>query len=569
MPRVNKTFRGCLGCVLIAIFATFLAASASGQTSAASVVRIPVSRDFGKLTPFSSDIAYPFMTLVYDTLMWRDPAGVPQPWLADSVETSPDGLDLKIRLANGATWHDGQPVTSQDVAFSYRYFVERAHPRFAPQLRPIGGLATPDSKTLEIRLRFTSPGFLDQPLADVPILPRHLWEKLPAEGDLPDGLALGSGPYRLVEHRTDESYRFESNETYFRGPPSVKTIEVPIIKTTEGRIRAFERREVDIVSVHFPKTLVNRVQMLGVNVDEGPSFAGTALIFNLASPPFDQADVRRAVARSLDVPRIRRVIGRAVDADHGYLHPRSAWATALIVSDFNERATRADLTRLDVGPVQIITPGDDLVQLEAARQVEFALKRAGVAAMSQRVSEGEYLRAVGAGGSPPTFTLAIGRIPALASFDPSFLSAVFVSDPLVAPLNYSGYKSDAFDGIARRIVSEPDVNARRAAVEEGLRLLSADVPVVPLFFSNSVFASRTAIFKDWVIARGTAAIDKRSFTDPPIALARPSSTGVDVEPRAKKPGSTSLLRVGAISLIALAGILAAVDLARRLRRRRD
>lgn len=568
MASVNKTLQTCLGSVLIAMLAVPLAPPALGQSpSVTSVVRIPVPHDSGKLTPFSPDIAYPLMTLIYDTLMWRDRAGVPQPWLADSVEPSPDGLDVKIRLAEGATWHDGKPVTSQDVAFTYRYFVEQSHPRFGPQLRPVGGLATPDPKTLVIRLRFTSPGFLDQPLAEVPILPRHLWENLPGGQLVPDGFALGSGPYRLVEHRIDEFYRFESNQTYFRGPPSVRTIEAPIIKTTENRIRAFERREVDIVSIPFPRNMADRVRGLGVKISEGPSYAGTSLIFNLASPPFDHVEARQAFARSFDVSRIRRAIGRALDADHGYLHPKSAWAKTEIINDFNDSMVRADLSSLALPPLRILVPGDDLVQLEAARQVELGLKRAGVEAASERVSEDEYLGAVGAGGSPPTFTLAIGRIPAAASYDPSFLSAVFASDPSIAPLNYSGYKSDAFDGIARRIVSEPDVNARRAAVEEGLRLLSSDVPVVPLFFSNRVFASRTAAFKDWVFVEGTAAIDKRSFTDLPLALPRPSE-GVEIAPRTPDPGGMSGLRLVAISLIAIAAILGVTDLLRRLLRKR-
>lgn len=111
-------------------------------------------------------------------------------------------------------------------------------------------------------------------------------------------------------------------------------------------------------------------------------------------------------------------------------------------------------------------------------------------------------------------------------------------------------------------MSEPDVNARRAAVEEGLRLLSSDAPVVPLFFSNRVFASRTAAFKDWVFVEGTAAIDERSFTDPPLALPRPSAEGVEIEPETTE-SRMSILRLVAISLIASAAILGVADLLRR------
>ncbi len=184
-------------------------------------MRIPFPGDDGSLTPYTFELGYPLVTLIYDTLMWRKPDGAPAPWLARSMERSHAGKRLTIRLHEGVRWHDGRPLTAADVAFTFAYFAERFHPRFTPQLEAVRGVEALDPQTVEITLSHSSPGFSDQPLSDVPILPRHLWERLPQGTAAPEGLPVGSGPYRLVEHERGTRYRFVANRGYFLGRPTV------------------------------------------------------------------------------------------------------------------------------------------------------------------------------------------------------------------------------------------------------------------------------------------------------------------------------------------------------------
>ncbi|MFP5375738.1 MAG: ABC transporter substrate-binding protein, partial [Acidimicrobiia bacterium] len=191
--------------------------SAQERPPAAQVVRIPFPRDDGTLTPYTFEVGYPLVTLVYDTLLWRDHDGVPRPWLARSVETGDEGRRITLRLAEGAEWHDGRPVTSADVAFTFDFVAARRHPRFTPALEAVERVDAPDPATAVISLRRPAAGFLDQPLADLPILPAHLWRDLSADRLAPEGLPVGSGPFRLAEHRPGQGYRFEANRSYFRG----------------------------------------------------------------------------------------------------------------------------------------------------------------------------------------------------------------------------------------------------------------------------------------------------------------------------------------------------------------
>ncbi|MEJ7787330.1 MAG: ABC transporter substrate-binding protein [Solirubrobacteraceae bacterium] len=154
-------------------------AAAQSSATRADLVRLPFPRDDGTLTPTTFERGYSLMTLVYDTLMLRDASGAPQPWLARSLRKSDGGRRITLRLRGGVRWHDGRPLTASDVAFTFDFVAARPHPRFTPQLLDVEQVKAVDRLTVEITLREPAPGFPAQPLADLPILPRHLWEDLP------------------------------------------------------------------------------------------------------------------------------------------------------------------------------------------------------------------------------------------------------------------------------------------------------------------------------------------------------------------------------------------------------
>lgn len=546
-----------LAVALTAIAAAGPAARAPGPT--APLVRLPFPQDDGSLTPYTFELGYSLLTLVYDTVMWRDEKGAPQPWLARSVEQSADARQVTVRLTPGIRWHDGVALTSADVAFTFGYLAHRPHPRFTPQLRAVDRVETPDPTTAVISLRHPSPGFLDQPLADVPILPAHLWQGLPAHRPAPEGPPVGSGPYRLVEHRPGERYRFEANTEYFRGRPTVEALEVPVITDAQATLEALKQRRVDMIPVSLPEQAADQVRELGIRLARGPSYAGTVLMFNLRRPPFDQREARQAVARALDLERIARAVGEAVPAARGYLHPDSPWSSTERLHDFDDEAARQGLSRLAIPTLQILAPDNDPSRVEAARQVALALERVGVGAEARPLPRHDLDRAVGADGSPPSFQAAIWVAPPLASYDPDFLRRLFTSGP-DASFNYPGYTSPAFDAALDRVATTAEPRARRAAVGEGLGLLAADVPVVPLFFPTGTYAYRPAVYDGWVFVAGTGILDKRSFLTP-----RPAADRGQGQEEGEGSGGGLGYRPAALGLFLVAAALAALALVRRRR----
>ena len=566
------TRRALTTIVIVALAAAVPPSPASARAPDAPLVRLPFPSYDGTLTPYTFELGYPLVTLVYDTLFWRDADGTPRPWLARSLRRSNGGRRLTITLRNGVRWHDGRPLTADDVAFTFQFVAGHFHPRFTPELGDIERVRATGPLTVTIDLRRDSLGFEDQPLADLPILPRHLWQGLRPGQAAPPGLPVGSGPYRLVSAQPSTGYVFAANHAYFEGAPRVEQIRVPIVHDEQRAYDALRQRRVDMLPFGLPKGPAADVgTAFGIAVRTGPLYSGTTLLLNLRRPPFDRPAARRAVADALDLGRIVRNVGPAAAAEQGYIHPASPWASGASVQRFDPTAARTAVARLQLPTIRVLAAESDPVRLEAGRQVVLALQRAGAKATLTKLSSASLSQAIGETGSAPDFDAAIESTPPLASDDPAFLAALFGSDPRTAPLNSTGYRSQAFDALAQRVASAPDLQARRDAAGAELRLLASDLPAIPLFFSQGTFVYRPAIYDGWLFVKGTGILDKRSFlagqTSP-----RAGSEGSGVAPPSV-PGSGSgsgLDDVDVASLVVLAVVLALAAtalLARRSGRR--
>lgn len=505
-----------LGLCLLAAIAITAAAPASAQTPGDDLLRIPFPRYDGGLTPYTFELGYPLMTLVYDTLLWRDAEGVPRPWLARSVTRSRGGRRVTVRLRSTARWHDGRPVTAQDVAFTFRYMADRRQPRFTPQLADVRSVRATGRLTATFDLRRPSLGFEQQPLADVPILPRHLWENLPAGRKAPAGLAVGSGPYRLTQASRKDGYRLRANTRYHLGAPRVARLRVPILGSAKKTYDALRERDVDMVPLNLPNGAAGSLGgALGIIVRRGASYLGTALVMNTRRAPFDDARARSAVAASLDLGRIVRNVAPAEEATAGFLHPEADWAPDAAVHKTDVAAARRAFAALDLPRIRVLAPDNNPARTEAGRQVVLALRRAGATATLVEIAPGQLSKALGEDGSTPDFSIAIGTITPLVSQDPDYLRALFGSRS--APLNVSGYSSDAFNSVAARVASAPDRAGRERAILDEQKLLARAAPMIPLYFAQGAFAYRNSIYDGWRYIKGTGVFDKRSL----LALGEP------------------------------------------------
>lgn len=476
-------------------------------------LRMAIPGDDGSLTPYTFESGYAFMSLVYDTLTWRDAAGKPQPWLARSITRDVTGRFVTVRLRQDVRWHDGRKLTADDVVFTYRYMSQRPHPRFTAELLDIENVEATRELTVRFTMRRRALGVTDQPFADIPILPRHLWAGLPRGRRAPPGLPVGTGPYRLTSYERGRGYRFQANRDYFRGVPSVARIDLTVIRNQEEITNDMRRRRLDAGPITIPPgTSVRR--LAGVRFSDAISYSGTMLLFNVKGAPFNRRTAREAVAQALDLDVVAgnasAIPGGAVPATRGMLHPRSPWSRAGELHRFQPAAARLAFAEQGVGAFRVAAPRNDPVRLATAERVVRALDDAGAAARLVKLSPEALDRALGRRGTPATFDAAVLGIPALASYDPAFLRVVF-GDPRIAALNDGGYRSATFDALADRVAEARTEQIRRDAVNDQLRLLARDLPAVPLLYGGGTIAFRPRAYDDWVDVRGTGILDKRSF----------------------------------------------------------
>ena len=550
----------------VAMLTAAIALVTAPGAGAAERVRFPFPQEDGSLTPYTFRLGYPLVTLVYDTLTWRDERGVPQPWLARTIRRGgAGGRTLTITLRDGVRWHDGRPLTARDVAFTYDYVRRRPHPRFTPQLHDIASVHARGRVTVVMRLRRPSLGVLDQPLADVPILPRHLWAGLPANRLAPPGLPVGSGPFRLVALRRGRSYTFAANRSYFLGRPTADRLEVPIQPRADRMAEGLRDGRYDAIPAGPGAQALSSPT---IRLTSGPSYTGTVLMLNLRSQPFDRPEVRRAAADAIDVTALTRAVaatapGLEVEpADRGYVSPDSPWAAETRLRRADPEAARLAFAEQGVGAITVLAPSAGPVAREAGRQVVIALQNAGALARLKIVSPAQLARAVGQDGGTPDFQAAIWPSPALASYDPSFLRPLFGSGE---QLDYTGYASPAFDRQLDRLSSAETEAARKEAARAALRRLARDLPVLPLLYAPAAFAYRPGAHDGWLFVRGSGILDKRSFlpnraAPPPQAVA---SSPVDVAAGGEGTPAWLLVLAGA----GLAVLLAAGALVMRRRRR--
>ena len=230
----------------------------------------------------------------------------PQPYLAKSWSVSDDGLSVTLNLVEHATFHDGVPITSKDVAFSIDT-IKANHP-FKTMFGAVEAVETPDEHTAVIRLSQPHPALLLALSSQLgSIIPEHIY------GDGQDAKShprnsenvVGSGPFKLVEFVRDQHIILERYEDFFiEGRPYLDKLVMRIIKDPSARSLGRENGEIHLSA--FESTPQDILHSKGVAhltaTDQGYAAIGpiTWLAFNTKKEPTSDVRVRQAIAYAVD-----------------------------------------------------------------------------------------------------------------------------------------------------------------------------------------------------------------------------------------------------------------------------
>ena len=207
-----------------------------------------ISSDTGNtLNPLTADDRFGLMTthLTFSPMYYIYPDGHIEYILAESFEASEDGLTYTLKLKEGLKWSDGQPLTADDIIFTYQTHNDRAENLYIAG-KPIE-LEKVDDLTVLFKLPAVSASVVEMLSAEVSILPKHYFESRNSfDINMLEEEVVGSGPYVLSEYKTGQYLKFDRNSHYSLGEPSIETIILKIIENNDTASLALQNGEVDV-----------------------------------------------------------------------------------------------------------------------------------------------------------------------------------------------------------------------------------------------------------------------------------------------------------------------------------
>jgi peptide/nickel transport system substrate-binding protein len=225
------------------------AAAASASPGGKVVLRIGITEDVDNMNPFIgyTEAAYEVFSQNYEFLVERRPQdyGPGPDGVAESWSSSSDGKTWTFKLHRNITWQDGQPLTADDVAFTYNYIIQNKMPAFSGSATGIIKAVKVDDYTVQL--------ITDKPKSNIlrlwiPILPKHIWEKIPpktAASTFKNSQPVGSGPFQVVEWKRGSYIRMEANKDYWQGAPKVDELIFLIYKNPSTMVEDLRSGRID------------------------------------------------------------------------------------------------------------------------------------------------------------------------------------------------------------------------------------------------------------------------------------------------------------------------------------
>lgn len=241
--------------------------------------------------------------LIYDTLVRIGPDTRPQPWAAENVRAI-DERTVEVVLRQGLRFHDGHPLTAEDVRFTFDFMREHKSVYFTAFLDPLDSVEVSAPRTVRFRLKHPYVPFVSQTLGLTPLLPRHVWKEVENPSEYRNLPPVGSGPFRFVHWKEAQEFKMARFDEHFRAPAAEGLLFV-FYGTREAAFNALVRDEADVVDILLPHQLQELQGLAHIQTVAVPSHASDSLVFNLRRRPFSDGAFRLALAHTVPGAEVR------------------------------------------------------------------------------------------------------------------------------------------------------------------------------------------------------------------------------------------------------------------------
>ncbi|UHA71637.1 ABC transporter substrate-binding protein [Paenibacillus sp. 481] len=501
---------------------------------ASQPLKIGITKDENSLTPYTYVTGVPgrdLVDLMYDTLFQLDAQNVPKPWLVQQFEVSTDSKMIKLTLHQDVKWSDGKPLTAHDVKFTIDYFLQHPKSRFTNPLKAIAKVDVQSNHQLSLLLTEPQPNFMIQPLADMPILPQHVWGAIsePEKHTQP----MGSGPYILNEYVAGQYYKFSANANYFKGKPVAKELILPIIEDQTALFTALTAGQLDAVAATVSPEVVSQFESNAkLKLEQGAGLATSLLLMNHERYPMSEPAFRQAVTRSIDTQELVDTItlGRAIVGNPGFIHPSSPQYKR----DLAVKTDRAEAKRIldsagftdrngdgwregaqgEKIELELLVYSGKAARIRSAEMIAGWLKETGINIKVKSMDMTTVDALVW-----PDFDVKKGRNFDLSMWSwsstmqlfPDRLVDLFHSNPDIGASNLGGYRSAEFDRLAAQLAKTHDNAARTSTLQAMQTLIATDAPIVTLYYEHIVNAYNPTAFNQYVFQQGKGILNKWSL----------------------------------------------------------
>jgi peptide/nickel transport system substrate-binding protein len=498
LTRKKTKNRVVLTVALLSLVAVCAGSSRGNDPVRGGSVVVAVSSDPGGLNPSitTQGGVHLICGSIFSGLVAHDFSLNPVPDLAESWDVSPDGRVYTFHLAPAAEFHDGVPVTSDDVRYTFEQLLLKYHSRTRSSMGDnLSRILTPDPHTVVFVFNKPYAAFLQ--LVDVtnaPVMPKHLYENTDPLTNPHNTNPIGSGPFKFQEWLKGDHLTLQRNERYFKqGQPYLDRIVYKVMPEAAMSTIAFENGEVDYLLNPSPLDVKRLKTTPGVVLtDKGHEGFATVetLIPNLTHTPLSDLRVRQAMAHAIDKDYLvdKLLLGLGVTATGPVSH-LLGWAYNPNVERYEHNLALANQLLDEAGYKR----GADGVRFhlkfvhaasyaKVAEALRDQLREAGIAVDLQQM---EFAAAVDAVYVKKDFDLAF------ASFengpDPDIGVKRTVISSNIGPIPFSngaGYRNARVDELFALAASEPDKGKRVAYYFEAQSILVKDLPYFWLYEPN-------------------------------------------------------------------------------------
>lgn len=528
---------------ILVVAALILAACGGGTAGTGNkvTVRIGWAGSPDTLNPGMAVLAesYTLFELVYDSMYELNLDGTFTLTLAESVNLSDDGLVWTYKIRDNIKFHDGEPLTAEDIVFSYALYQNtESYPWMGSYTDYFETMEATENNEVVITLSEPIPNIESQ-MVFLYVLPKHIWENESAI-EFENTAMIGSGAFKMVEYRQDEFVHLAANKDHFLTPPKVDEAIFQTFENTDALVQALKTGQMDMIT-EMPATAVATLKEdPNVDIYVGAPFAPTVtdVIFNQVSeencpegdgvctghPSLQDRNVRLALAHATDKQKIVDIVLLGNGAPGLTLIPDGlgVWYNDSL-KDYEFDLAKAQQILDDAGYVD--ADSDDIRDMpDGSRSLTFRINWPSDSVDGPRLAEllsemwGKLgieteLQAMDADALTsvccPAFDFDVILWGWGSDPDPSLLLSVMTTDEIPTGSSETGYSNPEFDELYGLQAVELDFDKRVEIVWKMQEIVHNDVVYIIPYYDPNIQAFRTDRFTGWVTDQA-----KIEFSDP-------------------------------------------------------